>query len=45
MKYIFIVCLCSVVFCISVLFIALAIDILDGTDLMNAIAERIRSKK
>ena len=45
MKYILIACLCCFVSCVSFLLIAFAIEVLDGTDLMEAIAERIRGKK
>lgn len=45
MKYILIACLCCFVSCVSFLLIAVAIELLDGTDFMDAIAERIRGKE
>lgn len=45
MKYILIACLCCFVFAISALLISVAIAELDGTDFMDAIAERIRGDK
>lgn len=45
MKYILIACLCCFVFAFSALLIALAIEMLDGTDFMDAIVKRIRGKK
>ena len=45
MKIIFIACFCIFVFAVSALLIAAAIVNLDGTDFMDAIAERIRGKK
>ena len=45
MKFILIACLCCFVFAISALLIALAIEVLDGTDYMDAIVERIRGEK
>ena len=45
MKFILIACLCCFVFSISFMLIAGAIGLLDGTDFMDAIVERIRGKK
>lgn len=45
MKIILIACLCCFVFSISFMIIAYAIETLDGTDFMDAIAERIRGKE
>lgn len=42
MKFILTACLCIFVFALSVLLIALAIEMLDGTDFMDAIIERIK---
>lgn len=42
---IFTACCGIFVFAASALIIAIAIDILDGTDLMDAIVERVRGKK
>ena len=42
---ILIACLCILVFAFSVMLIALAIELLDGTDFMDAIVERIRGEK
>lgn len=45
MMVIFTACCGIFVFAASVLIIAIAIDILDGTDFMDAIVERIREGK
>ena len=45
MKIVLIACLCCFISCISVLLIAFAIEVLDGTEFMDAIAERIKGKK
>lgn len=45
MKYILIACLCCFVLGATALMIAIAIECLDGTDFMDAIAERIRGEK
>lgn len=45
MKYILIACLCCIVSGVSALLFALAIELLDCTDFMDAIVERIRGKK
>ena len=45
MSFIFNFCVCSFISCVSFLLIAIAIELLDGTDFMDAIVERIRGKK
>lgn len=45
MKFILTVCSCIIVFCLSILIIACAIGVLDDTDFMDAIVERIRGKE
>lgn len=45
MKFVLIACLCIFALAVSTLLIALAIEILDGTDLTDAIVERIRGKE
>lgn len=45
MKIIFIACFCIFVFAASFLLIAIAIEMLDGTDFMDAIAEWITTRK
>lgn len=45
MKFVLISCLCIFVFALSALLIALAIEMLDGTDFMDAIVERIKGSE
>lgn len=45
MKFIYTACICIFSFAASVLLIAITIALLDGTDFMDAIVERIREGK
>lgn len=45
MKFIFTACMCIFAFAASFLLIAIAITLLNDTDLMDAIVERIRGKE